>query len=169
MATSRDILLDWLRNAHAMEVQAEEMFKSQARRIEHYPPLRERIERHLVETREQQAMLAQCLKQLGAEPSALKEIGARFMALGQSLFQVASTDEVVKGAVLACSFKHMEIAVYRALAAAAKTAGENDVVRICETILPQEQAMADWLDQHLPELVEQYLVRAELPSVSAKR
>jgi len=75
----------------------------------------------------------------------------------------------VYGAVLACSFKHMEIAVYRALAAAAKTAGENDVVRICETILPQEQAMADWLDQHLPELVEQYLVRAELPSVSAKR
>lgn len=169
MPTTRDVLLDWLRNAHAMEIHGEEMLKSQARRIEHYPQLRERIDRHLVETREQQAMLAQCLKQLGAEPSALKEWGARFAALGQGLFQVAFTDEIIKGAIATCSFEHMEVAVYRALIAAATSAGEPDVVRICESILPQEQSMAEWLDQHLPTLVEQYLVRVELPSVSAKR
>jgi ferritin-like metal-binding protein YciE len=169
MTTARDVLLDWLRNAHAMEIHGEEMLKSQVRRIEHYPQLRERVERHLVETREQQAMLAQCLKQLGAEPSAFKELGARFAALGQSLFQVASADEVVKGAITTSAFEHMEITVYRTLAAAAKAAGEHDIERICATILPQEQAMAAWLDEHLPELVEQYMARVELPDVSAKR
>tara|TARA_R100000049_G_C1878897_1_gene35970 strand:+ start:207 stop:329 length:123 start_codon:yes stop_codon:yes gene_type:complete len=33
-------LEDWLRDAHAMEKQAEEMLKAQAKRIEHYPALR---------------------------------------------------------------------------------------------------------------------------------
>ncbi|HEX7813762.1 ferritin-like domain-containing protein [Dyella sp.] len=169
MTTARDVLLDWLRNAHAMEVHSEEMLKSQMRRIEHYPQLRERIERHLTETREQQAMLAQCLKQLGAEPSAIKELGARFAALGQGLFQVTAADEIIKSAISASAFERMEITVYRTLIAAAKTSGEDDVARICQTILPQEQAMADWLDQHLPELVEQYMARVELPNVTAKR
>ena len=33
----REHLLDWLRDAHAMEQQAEQMLKAQAARIEHYP------------------------------------------------------------------------------------------------------------------------------------
>ena len=43
MATPRENLLDWLRDAHAMEQQAESMLKGQAERLEHYPELKGRI------------------------------------------------------------------------------------------------------------------------------
>ncbi len=38
---------DWLRDAHAMEKQAESMLESMASRIDNYPELRARIEQHL--------------------------------------------------------------------------------------------------------------------------
>ena len=38
---------DWLRDAHAMEKQAESMLESMAGRIDNYPDLRARIEQHL--------------------------------------------------------------------------------------------------------------------------
>ncbi len=40
MAEPQENLMDWLRDAHAMEQQAEQMLKAQAARIEHYPQLR---------------------------------------------------------------------------------------------------------------------------------
>ncbi|MBK5960204.1 hypothetical protein CCR97_18640 [Rhodoplanes elegans] len=43
-------LLDWLRDAHAMEKHAEQMLSNTASRLEHYPELRAKIERHLEQT-----------------------------------------------------------------------------------------------------------------------
>ncbi len=55
MTTDRkDNLLDWLRDAHAMEQQAEQMLKAQSSRLEHYPDLKARIDLHLQETLGQQ-------------------------------------------------------------------------------------------------------------------
>ncbi|EFD6852775.1 ferritin-like domain-containing protein, partial [Escherichia coli] len=48
---------DWLRDAHAMEKQAEKMLESMASRIENYPELRSRIEQHISETKNQLSQL----------------------------------------------------------------------------------------------------------------
>ena len=40
MATHAENLLSWLRDAHAMEKQAEKMLKAQVARLEHYPKLK---------------------------------------------------------------------------------------------------------------------------------
>ncbi len=40
-------LEDWLRDAHAMENQAEKMLKAHASRLENYPLLQRRIEEHV--------------------------------------------------------------------------------------------------------------------------
>jgi len=47
----------WLRDAHAMEKQPEKMLTAQAGRIENYPELKARLERHIDETKSQQARL----------------------------------------------------------------------------------------------------------------
>jgi ferritin-like metal-binding protein YciE len=169
MNDARAQLLDWLRNAHAMEVQSEEMLKTHIRRLHHYPQLRDRIVSHLAETCEQQARLERCLREMGGEPSGLREFSARFLALGQGLLQVASTDEVVKSLVLTYSFESMEAVVYRTLATAAEVAGQPEIAGVCEEILRQEEGMAEWLREHLPDIVRQYLVRLELPGIQAKR
>ena len=65
MTKPAENLLDWLRDAHAMEQQAEKMLKAQAERLEHYPDLRERITQHITETEGQQRKLVECIERLG--------------------------------------------------------------------------------------------------------
>jgi ferritin-like metal-binding protein YciE len=169
MADKRDNLLDWLRDAHAMEQQAEQMLSAQKSRLENYPTLRARIEQHLEETKGQQAILERTLTRLGSEPSTLKDIGGKLMAFGQAVGGMAVSDEVIKGAMAGYVFENVEIAAYTVLIAAAKAAGDLETQKACEDILPQEVAMAQWLKEHLPELTRAFLERSETPGVEAKR
>lgn len=161
MTDPREHLTDWLRDAYAMEKQAESMLKAQASRLEHYPALKRRIEQHLDETLSQQKLLEGCLDRLGSGPSTIKDLTARIAAFGQAVGGMTTTDEVVKGAMSGYVFEHTEIASYTALIAAAKAAGDAETLRCCETILPQEIEMARWLLEHMPEVVAAYLARSE--------
>ncbi len=42
--------LEWLKDAHAMEKQAESILEKMAGRLAHYPDLKARISRHIEET-----------------------------------------------------------------------------------------------------------------------
>jgi ferritin-like metal-binding protein YciE len=160
---------DWLRDAYAMEQQAETMLTSQAGRLEHYPKLRARIEQHIEETRGQQELIKGCLDRLGESPSTIKDLGAKIMAMGQGVSGMFVSDEVVKGAMAGYVFEHLEIASYTSLIAAAKAIGDTETQRVCEQILPQEQAMAKWLLEHIPELTTAFLERAADPDTESKR
>ena len=71
MTTKEDRLLQWLRDAHAMEKQAEAMLSAQASRIVSYPELKQKIEEHLAETRRQADMLQSCIERRGGDISIL--------------------------------------------------------------------------------------------------
>lgn len=169
MADFNENLIDWLRDAYAMEQQAEQMLKAQASRIEHYPKVRARIEQHLHETLGQQQLLLGCIERHGGKPSAMKDIMGRVAAFGQAAGGALNSDEIVKGAIAGYVFENLEIATYTALLSAAQTVGDAETVRVCEEILPQEEAMAKWLLENLPELTEEFLVRDATPDVEAKR
>ena len=162
-------VVDWLRDAHAMEQQAEVMLKDLVDRLEHYPQLRAHIEDHLEDTREQQMLLKGCIERLGGSPSMLKDLMGKVVAFGQSVSGMVVSDEVVKGAMSTYVFAHMEIASYTILIAAAKAIGDNETQRVCEAILQQEKAMAEWLRGHLPEVTQAFLTRSATPGLSAKR
>ncbi|OBR48526.1 DUF892 family protein [Paraburkholderia tropica] len=70
MTAPGEHLVDWLRDAYAMENQAEVMLKAQSGRLEHYPELRARIDQHIEETRSQQDLLGGRLEALDSSPSA---------------------------------------------------------------------------------------------------
>jgi len=169
MSTSaNDNLNDWLRDAHAMEEQAEAMLKAQAERLEHYPSLRARIVQHIEETRGQQALLDEILTRRGIKNSVFKDLGGKLAAFGQGLGGMTASDEVVKGAMAGYVFENLEIASYTALIAAAKAAGDSATAAACEQILVQEKAMAAWLLEHLPEVTQAFLARSATPGVEAK-
>jgi ferritin-like metal-binding protein YciE len=169
MATPKENLLDWLRDAHAMEQQAEQMLKAQSGRLEHYPQLKARIDQHIEETLGQQKIIEQCLQRLGGESSTIKDLGGKLMAFGQAVGGSLMSDEVIKGAMAGYVFENMEIASYTVLIAAAGAAGDTETRKACETILPQEVAMADWLLEHLPQLTAAFLSRSVDPDKEAKK
>jgi ferritin-like metal-binding protein YciE len=169
MATPQENLLDWLRDAHAMEQQAENMLKAQSERLEHYPKLKARIDEHLQETLGQQRLLDECLKRLGGSSSILKDMAGKAMAFGQAVGGSLMSDEVVKGAMSGYVFENLEIASYTVLIAAARAAGDTQTQAACEQILTQEEAMAAWLKEHLPEITQAFLERSANPDREAKR
>jgi ferritin-like metal-binding protein YciE len=169
MATPQENLLDWLRDAHAMEQQAEKMLRAQSERLEHYPKLKARIDQHIDETLSQQQLVDGCLKRLGGSSSTIKDIAGKLMAFGQAVGGSLMSDEVIKGAMAGYVFENVEIASYTVLIAAAEAAGDMETKAACETILPQEIAMAEWLLQHLPELTEAFILRSADPDLEAKK
>lgn len=169
MTTSaNDHLNDWLRDAHAMEQQAEKMLTAQAERLEHYPALRARIVEHIDETRWQRSQLEGCLARRGTDNSVVKDLGGKLMALGQAIGGMTASDEVVKGAMAGYVFENIEIATYTTLIAAAQAVGDTATQSACEQIIVQERAMAAWLLEHLPQVTQAFLARSEQPGVPAK-
>jgi len=169
MTRAEENLMDWLRDAHAMEEQAEKMLDATSQRLEHYPELRARIEQHLEETRQQAKLIRGCLERRGADTSSAKDVIGRMTAMAQGLSGMFVSDEVVKASLASYAFEHMEIASYRVLIAAAEAVGDLETKRVCEQILVQEEAMAQWLADHLHGTVVKFLARDETSGVEAKR
>jgi ferritin-like metal-binding protein YciE len=160
---------NWLRDAHALEEQAEQMLKAQSSRIDNYPELSARIEQHLHETQAQRQRLEACLERRGTNASGLKDAGGRFTAMMQAFGGSMAPDEVTKGALASYAFEHFEIASYKCLVAAAEQAGDTETARTCEAILREEEAMAGWLGDRLPDVARTFLQRAEAEMAEAKR
>ncbi|MDG9883799.1 DUF892 family protein [Pseudomonas sp. GD04058] len=167
--TPQENLLDWLRDAHAMEQQAESMLKAQAERLEHYPLLKTRIVKHIEETRGQQRQLVGCIERLGGSTSTLKDLAGKLMAFAQGVGGMTMSDEVVKGAMAGYVFENLEIASYTVLIEAAEAAGDVATAEVCRSIIKEEIAMADWLREHLPEVTRAFLERSADPDAEAKR
>jgi ferritin-like metal-binding protein YciE len=168
MATPNERLVQWLRDAHAMENQAETMLKAQAERLDHYPQLRQRIEEHIKETQSQAVRLDKCINRLGSDNSSLKDAAGRITAMMQGIGGALAGDEVVKGAMAGYTFEHFEISAYTALIAAAEACGDAETGSVCREILREEEAMADWLRQAMPQVTQTFLER-EAAGAPAKR
>jgi len=126
---------DWLRDAHAMEKQAESMLESMASRIDNYPDVRARIEQHITETKQQITVLEEILDRNDISRSMLKDSMSKMMAFGQSVGGMVTSDEIVKGSISGYVFEQFEIACYTSLLAAAKKARDMASVPAIESIL----------------------------------
>lgn len=162
-------LLQWLQDAYAMEQEAETMMKAFAGRLENYPDLRQRVERHVEETRLQADRIGGCIERLGGSLPTAKSLFASLMAQVHATGNAMMSDEVVKGVGISYAFENMEVTSYRALIVAAREAGHGEIATVCENILAEEQAMADWLLEHHTGLVKRFLQREAAEGVTAKR
>jgi ferritin-like metal-binding protein YciE len=69
------------------------------------------------------------------------------------------SDEVVKAALASYAFEAMEIASYSILRSAAEDLGDVETARVCDQILREEEAMADWLKNNIPDITRQFLAQ----------
>jgi ferritin-like metal-binding protein YciE len=76
----------------------------------------------------------------------------------ESLATAPFRDELVKNTLMDYASEHFEIACYTALVAAARSAGRDDIARVCSAILEEERSMARWLDGQIPVVVEEALL-----------
>lgn len=160
MAVSRENLIEWLRDARAMEDLAIETLDKQAGR-QPDSELRRRLEAHLEESRRQAERIDACLVRLGGS-TAVAEPTERGLPGEHQLAELFKGGTMIQNGIIDYTFEHFEIATYRALLSAAEEAGEAEVGQMCRQNLAEEEAMAAWLAQHLPQIARQYLRRQAL-------
>jgi ferritin-like metal-binding protein YciE len=155
---ARDIYIVGLRNQHAVENQAIELLERQVGRLENYPEMRDRMQRHIEESREQARRLEELLGGHDTSHSAFKDtmmsIVGNLAALGHS----TASDEVVKNSFANFAFEHYEIASY--LLTLAELAGDTAARTALNTSLREEKDMAQWIADHLDDTVRRFVNRS---------
>jgi ferritin-like metal-binding protein YciE len=157
----RDEIIDWLRDAYAMERGLESALEKQAKSDELSAGVRDMAATHLEETRRHAEAVRALLQSMGTDTSSLKTGFGVIAESTKGLASVFARDERIKDLLDAYSMEHFEIACYTALAAAAERAGLAEVARTCRQIIPDEERMARAIMTSLPNEVATYLFEAE--------
>ncbi len=157
MTKTKQILVTWLRDAHAMEQASVDTLDRLADRLSRNPPLAVRFREHWRESVSQVEHIETCLKSLGSDTSTLKDLTSRFMGIAQAYAVAVLPDEQVKDCLSAYASKHFEIATYVSLGSAARELEEPEIVRMCDEHLEQERAMASWIEEQIPEVTLEFI------------
>ena len=157
MTNGKRVLVDWLRDAHAMERTSVDNLDRLADRFSRHPELAVRFREHWRDSVAQVVALEACLKKLGSDTSTFRDLASRFVGIAQAYAGAISLDEPVKDCLAAFASMHLEIATYVSLRAAAVELEEAEVVQMCEVHLQRERAMAGWLEQQISEVTLDFL------------
>jgi ferritin-like metal-binding protein YciE len=135
-------LVKYLADAHAIEAQAIQLLE-RAPQMAGDPELEHAYRRHLVETLEQQRMVAERLYEVGGSPNKLKDAAMRLGALNWGTFFQSHPDTPGKLAAFSYAFEHLEIGGYELLRRVARQAGDEATAALAATIARQERAAAE--------------------------
>ncbi len=155
----QEFLISWLKDAHAMEQGVAQILENHIQDAEGQPQMASRLQQHLETTRRHADHVQSCIERLGDSTSAIKSGVGNLVGMMQGLTTGAAEDDVVKNVIADFAVEHFEIASYRSLIAAAEAVGDQETARICQDILRDEEQMASWFAQQLPNTTQQFLTR----------
>lgn len=167
-------LVQWLQEAHAKESELEADLTAHIALTEKQS-YKNRLRKHLTETRDHKRRVASRIKQLGGSvdgptsvSGAVAEVAGKTVAAVKG--QVGALRAVVteqaethlRNAQEELREEHVEIALYKRIETFATEVGDRDTARLAVSIRRDEERMAKFLDAELTRLVKD-VVRAEVP------
>jgi ferritin-like metal-binding protein YciE len=155
--SNREHLIEWLRDAHAMEMKAIEILEKQVDGYEEFPEIGKRVRQHLEETKRQSERIERCIEKLDSSYSTTKDIAGKAMGNFAAMANAMASDEIVKNTIADYSFEQFEIACYNSLIEAARVCDEKQVEEVCKENLREEEAMASWIEQQIPNVTRRFL------------
>jgi ferritin-like metal-binding protein YciE len=144
---ARDIqerLTKYLTDAHSIEEQALAQLRT-APDIAGDPQIASAFREHLAETEGHERMIRELLEARDAKPSRLKDTAMTIGGKGFLLFARLQPDTPGKLTAFAYAFEHLEIGGYEQPKRVAQRVGDEETVRMADTILEQERAAASKL------------------------
>jgi ferritin-like metal-binding protein YciE len=157
MTNQNKHLVDWLKDAHGMEMQAIKIMENQRSRVKDYPEVAQKLTQHIEVTKRQADRLESCIARYNEKPSTFKDWTSKMAGAVASLSATAAEDEIVKNVIADYAFENFEIASYKSLIAAAEALGDNETAQVCRENLREEEQMCSWIEQKMPQVINQYL------------
>ncbi len=140
-----------------MEVSNIEILEGHIKDMGEYPEIQERLKQHLGETRQHAARIKSCIEAIGAKISRSKVGFGKVLGMLQGRSSSIFHDEVVKDVLSESAAEHFEVASYKSLIAAAERLGETQIVDACRQNLQEDMAMANWVDDQVPNLTRRFM------------
>jgi ferritin-like metal-binding protein YciE len=165
---ARDIYIVGLRNQHAVENQAIELLERQVGRLENYPEMADRMRRHIEESRAQAQRIEDLLSNLGTSYSSVKDTAMSLVGNLLALGHAPASDEVIKNTFANYAFEHYEIASYQALMTLAEASGDATAQTALRQSLQEEQAMAQWIADHIAPTTLRYVERSAVGETAGR-
>lgn len=159
---AKELIVAWMKDAHAMERMQERMLNKRAEHAEADAALRARLVQHRDETRRHAEMVEGALRRYGEDPSGFKDLAGKAEAAVVGMMSGGASDTLVKDVLSGIASEHFEIACYRSLQAAAQSLGDAQTERMCEEILRDEERMAQFLESQLSRVTHMELTEATL-------
>jgi len=158
---NHEIVLTWLNDAYNVENALIHVLERHAKEAKDFPDIEAKLDEHLTQTRRHAEMVAGRITALGSAPSTHKDRWAGVLVPLENLFTGSADEEsLLKNSITDYAAENFEIATYRAIITAAQDTGDTDTVHVCEQILSDEQAMARFLDERMPALVDRIVRQA---------
>jgi ferritin-like metal-binding protein YciE len=129
----------------------------QLERIESYPEVARRLEEHIRETHGQIDRLESIMEGLGESASGLKDMALSAVGSMAAMGHAVAGDEILKNSLANFAFENYELAAYSSLVTLAEAGGYQDAKPGLMQSLDEEQAMAEWIGSHLPEVTLRFV------------
>lgn len=155
--TKREQFIQWLGDAHAMEVGIVTTLEKHLADAKGLPKVRASLSKHLQETKRHAAEMKKALAAMGGSHPMLKEGVSKLANLAAGLVTTAAKDTIVKNAIADFATEHFEMACYQSLILTAEALGEAKIATACRGILKEEEAMAALLEGQFKEVNDAYL------------
>ncbi len=104
-------------------------------------------------------MVRQCIKNLGGNPSGMKQTMGKIQGLFAGFGTGPAGDELVKNLLSDFGAENFEIACYTSLISACNQIGESNTASVCQQILRDEQDMAQKVLDAIPTVTNDYLMQ----------
>ena len=155
--TKREQLIQWLGDAHAMEVGIVTTLEKHIADAKGLPKVRAALTKHLRETKRHATEMKKALASMGGSHPMLKEGVSKLANLAAGLVTTAAKDTIVKNAIADFATEHFEMACYRSLILTSTALGETKIAAVCKGILKEEEAMAAALESQFKGVNDAYL------------
>jgi ferritin-like metal-binding protein YciE len=151
-------------DAYGMESLLIDALTEQLPRLSGYPEMEAKILEHLERTHGHLNMLDERIARLGGEASSLRKGGlSTFLHGMMSRWITGPQGTLVKLCIGDFAAEHYEIATYTMLITAAQLCRDKETARVCQQILPDEEEMARWLEEHIVTFSRQVAHAQEMP------
>ena len=161
MTTAREHFIGWLRDAHGMERQAENLLGSETKVLGEFAGIAPVLAQGRTRAGAHREALEGLLEQYGTSRSVLKETVGAVVSLAQSLSGLFVNDEPVKAALAVATFAQMKVASYAILAAAAQQLGESETETTLRGFTEEEAEFERELMAQLEPVTQAFLQRSK--------
>lgn len=154
----REKLIDYVQDAHAMELNVQAMLQSMIATTQD-ATVKRQLEHHLEETKEQADRLSDRLEALDAGGSIRKQVTAVMGAGAKGVLDQVRGDKPGKNARDAYVTENLEIAAYELLCRLAERAGDQQTVDVCKHNLREELEMRSFVEKNWDRFLDMTLVQ----------